>query len=149
LLLLGLESALKVGVQEVAVFGAASEAFSMKNINCTIEESLKRFEPVCKQALSTQTNTPSKRPVKVRGYVSCVVGCPYEGAIDPVKVEYVTKKLLEMGCYEISLGMSSGGPIACWHYLSETVLLSLCRRYYWCWYPGQYPPIVRSSGRQS
>jgi hydroxymethylglutaryl-CoA lyase len=97
----GLESALRCGVQEVAVFGAASEAFSNKNINCSIEESLKRFEPVCEMAL--------KNNVRVRGYVSCVLGCPYEGlTITPDKVEYVTQKLLDMGCYEISLGDTIG-----------------------------------------
>jgi len=97
----GLESAMKLGVKEVAVFGAASESFSQKNINCSIEESLGRFKEVCKVALSNN--------IKVRGYVSCVLGCPYEGNdISPEKVLYVTNKLLEMGCYEVSLGDTIG-----------------------------------------
>jgi len=97
----GLESAMKLGVKEVAVFGAASESFSQKNINCSIEESLGRFKEVCKVALSNN--------IKVRGYVSCVLGCPYEGNdVSPEKVLYVTNKLLEMGCYEVSLGDTIG-----------------------------------------
>jgi isopropylmalate/homocitrate/citramalate synthase len=99
----GLESALMSGgVDEVAVFGAASEAFSMKNINCSIDESLKRFEPVAKMALDNK--------LKVRGYVSCVLGCPYSasGAITPEKVREVSLRLLDMGCYEISLGDTIG-----------------------------------------
>jgi len=97
----GLESAMKLGVKEVAVFGAASESFSQKNINCSIEESLGRFKEVCKVALNNN--------IKVRGYVSCVLGCPYEGLdVSPEKVLYVTNKLLEMGCYEVSLGDTIG-----------------------------------------
>jgi len=96
----GLESAMKLGVKEVAVFGAASESFSRKNINCSIEESLGRFNEVCKVALENN--------IKVRGYVSCVLGCPYENEVSPDKVLYVTKKLLEMGCYEVSLGDTIG-----------------------------------------
>ena len=74
----GLEKAISLGVKEVAVFGAASESFSKKNINCSIDESLDRFKLVCDKAL--QNN------IKVRGYVSCVLGCPYEGEISPEKV---------------------------------------------------------------
>ncbi|KAJ1406446.1 hypothetical protein B484DRAFT_337530, partial [Ochromonadaceae sp. CCMP2298] len=96
----GLRAALQLGVREVAVFGAASESFSKKNINCSIEESLDRFEPVCKAALSED--------VRVRGYVSCVLGCPYEGAVSPKQVSYVTQRLLDMGCYEVSLGDTIG-----------------------------------------
>ncbi len=97
----GLESALATGgVDEVAVFGAASEAFSQKNINCSIEESLKRFKPVAKLALDNK--------IKVRGYVSCVLGCPYTGAIPVEAVRDVSLRLLEMGCYEISLGDTIG-----------------------------------------
>lgn len=96
----GFESALELGVQEVAVFGAASESFSKRNINCSIDESLARFAPVTKLALESG--------VKVRGYVSCVVGCPYEGPIDPATVRDVSQKLLDMGCYEISLGDTIG-----------------------------------------
>lgn len=101
----GLEAALECGVEEVAVFGAASEAFSQKNINCSIAESLQRFEPVLERA--KQAN------VRVRGYVSCVLGCPYEGEIDPAKVAEVSKALYEMGCYEVSLGdtIGTGTPL--------------------------------------
>lgn len=102
----GLESALEAGVEEVAVFGAASEAFSQKNINCSIAESLARFEPVLARA--------SEAGVRVRGYVSCVLGCPYEGDIAPHKVADVAKALYEMGCYEVSLGdtIGVGTPLA-------------------------------------
>ncbi len=96
----GFETAMAVGVKEVAIFGAASESFSQKNINCSIEESLKRFEPIMESALVND--------VKVRGYVSCVMGCPYEGDIDPQRVADVSKTLLDMGCYEISLGDTVG-----------------------------------------
>jgi len=99
----GLETALMTGgVDEVAVFGAASEAFSQKNINCSIDESLERFKPVARLALDNN--------IKVRGYVSCVLGCPYSapGAISPEKVREVSLKLLDMGCYEISLGDTIG-----------------------------------------
>ncbi|SDN24924.1 hydroxymethylglutaryl-CoA lyase [Vreelandella arcis] len=102
----GLENALAVGVEEVAVFGAASEAFSQKNINCSIAESLARFEPVLKRA--------QEAGVRVRGYVSCVLGCPYEGDIVPSQVANVAKALYDMGCYEISLGdtIGVGTPLA-------------------------------------
>ena len=96
----GLDTALASGAEEVAVFGAASEAFSQKNINCSIDESMERFRPVAKAALDAG--------VKVRGYVSCVLGCPYGGPIQPRIVEDVTLRLLEMGCYEISLGDTIG-----------------------------------------
>ena len=96
----GLERALAAGVDEVAVFGAASEAFSQKNINCGIDDSLARFADVMSAA--QQANIP------VRGYVSCVLGCPYEGDIDPAVVAHVTGKLLDMGCYEVSLGDTIG-----------------------------------------
>ncbi|MBT0587243.1 hydroxymethylglutaryl-CoA lyase [Alteromonas oceanisediminis] len=96
----GFESAMAAGVDEVAIFGAASEAFSQRNINCTIEESLKRFDDVMKLAV--------KHNIRVRGYVSCVLGCPYEGDISSTKVAQVSKQLYEMGCYEISLGDTIG-----------------------------------------
>ncbi|WP_302142533.1 hydroxymethylglutaryl-CoA lyase [Halomonas alkalicola] len=96
----GLEAALECGVEEVAVFGAASEAFSQKNINCSVAESLARFEPVLERAKAAG--------VRVRGYVSTVLGCPYEGEIAPAKVAEVSKALYEMGCYEISLGDTIG-----------------------------------------
>ncbi|MBZ5486774.1 hydroxymethylglutaryl-CoA lyase [Halomonas aquamarina] len=102
----GLENALEAGVEEVAVFGAASEAFSQKNINCSITESLTRFAPVLERAQGAG--------VRVRGYVSCVLGCPYEGAIEPARVATVARALLDMGCYEISLGdtIGVGTPLA-------------------------------------
>ncbi|ANQ86227.1 hydroxymethylglutaryl-CoA lyase [Azoarcus olearius] len=100
----GFEAALAAGAIEVAVFGAASESFSQKNINCSIAESLERFRPVTEAARAAG--------VKVRGYVSCVAGCPYEGPIAPQAVADVAATLLEMGCYEISLGdtIGSGNP---------------------------------------
>ena len=96
----GLESALECGVQEVAVFGATSESFTQKNINCSIAESLERFAPVIELA--------QKSGIPVRGYVSTVMGCPYEGDIAPSKVAEVSKTLFDMGCYEISLGDTVG-----------------------------------------
>ena len=96
----GYEAARGVGASEVAIFGAASEAFSQKNINASIDESLERFTAVLEAAKSDG--------VKVRGYVSCVLGCPYEGAVPIAAVVSVSKKLFEMGCYEISLGDTIG-----------------------------------------
>lgn len=96
----GLEGALAAKADEVAVFGAASESFSQKNINCSIAESLDRFAPVMEQARAAG--------VPVRGYVSCVLGCPYEGEIDPKAVADVAERLFAMGCYEISLGDTIG-----------------------------------------
>ena len=96
----GLDDALKYNVKEIAVFGAASNTFSIKNINCSISESLDRFKKVCDKA--------KNHNILVRGYVSCVLGCPYEGYISPEKVLFVTKKLFEMGCYEVSLGDTIG-----------------------------------------
>ncbi|HTN29173.1 MAG TPA: hydroxymethylglutaryl-CoA lyase [Burkholderiales bacterium] len=96
----GFESARAAGATEVAIFGAASEAFSKKNINCSIAESLERFAPVAEAARSAN--------IKVRGYISCVVGCPYEGEIAPQKVGEVAEALFHMGCYEISLGDTIG-----------------------------------------
>ena len=99
----GFEAALAAGAMEVAIFGAASESFSKKNINCSIAESLERFQPVAEAA--------AKNNVRVRGYVTCVVGCPYEGDIAPAKVAEVSKALFDMGCYEVSLGDTIGvGP---------------------------------------
>ena len=96
----GFEAALAAGATEVAVFGAASESFSRKNINCTIAESLARFEPVMAAARTAG--------VRVRGYVSCVLGCPYEGDIRPEAVADVAATLFAMGCYEVSLGDTIG-----------------------------------------
>nr|WP_298686592.1 hydroxymethylglutaryl-CoA lyase [uncultured Dongia sp.] len=102
----GLEAAIAAGAHEVAVFAAASESFSKANTNCSIAESLERFWPV--MARARELNIP------VRGYVSCVLGCPYEGEIAPVAVTGVAKSLMEMGCYEISLGdtIGVGTPLA-------------------------------------
>ena len=96
----GFEQALAAGVEEIAVFGAASEAFSQKNINCSIAESLERFRPVAEAARSHN--------IRVRGYVSCVLGCPYQGEVRPAAVAEVAARLLEMGCYEVSLGDTIG-----------------------------------------
>tara|TARA_R110000868_G_scaffold171101_4_gene406738 strand:+ start:1517 stop:2416 length:900 start_codon:yes stop_codon:yes gene_type:complete len=96
----GFENALAAGADEVAVFGAASESFSQKNINCSIAESLERFLPVMEAA--------KKHNIPVRGYVSTVLGCPYEGDIAPEQVAKVAKDLADMGCYEISLGDTIG-----------------------------------------
>ncbi|AZR40725.1 hydroxymethylglutaryl-CoA lyase [Marinobacter salarius] len=96
----GFENALAAGVDEVAVFGAASESFSQKNINCSIAESLERFLPVMEAA--------KQHHIPVRGYVSTVLGCPYEGDIPPEQVAKVAKALAELGCYEISLGDTIG-----------------------------------------
>jgi len=96
----GFESARAAGATEVAIFGAASESFSRKNINCSIAESLERFRPVAEQA--------RKHGIRVRGYVSCVLGCPYEGDISPSNVAKVAEALFEMGCYEVSLGDTIG-----------------------------------------
>ena len=96
----GLEAALAAGAEEIAVFGAASETFSQKNINCSVAESLERFRPVAEAALA--------KGVRVRGYVSCVLGCPYEGEIAPAAVARVAAALHAMGCFEISLGDTIG-----------------------------------------
>ena len=96
----GFEAAMLAGVKEVAVFAAASEAFSQKNINCSISESLQRFVPVMDAA--------REQGIRVRGYVSCVLGCPYEGEVAPQQVAAVARELFEMGCYEISLGDTIG-----------------------------------------
>jgi hydroxymethylglutaryl-CoA lyase len=98
--LAGFEAALAAGANEVAVFGAASESFSQKNIHCSIAESLQRFEQVMRAAHA--------RAIPVRGYVSCVLGCPYEGAVAPAAVAGVAGALHEMGCHEISLGDTIG-----------------------------------------
>ena len=96
----GFEAAVAAGAGEVAVFAAASETFSQKNINCSISESLERFAPVCAAAKA--------KAMRVRGYVSCVLGCPYEGDVPAAAVARVAERLLAMGCYEISLGDTIG-----------------------------------------
>lgn len=96
----GFEDALAAGVKEVAVFAAASEAFSQRNINCSISDSLERFAPIMAAA--------RQHGISVRGYVSCVLGCPYEGQIAPEQVASVARELYAMGCYEVSLGDTIG-----------------------------------------
>ncbi len=114
----GFERALAAGADEVAVFAAASEAFSMKNINCSIDDSLARFSDVMAAARAND--------VPVRGYVSCVLGCPYEGAVEPAAVADVTRKLLAMGCYEVSLGDTIGtGTAGTMRRLLETLLMDI------------------------
>ncbi|OHC68540.1 MAG: hydroxymethylglutaryl-CoA lyase, partial [Pseudomonadales bacterium RIFCSPLOWO2_02_FULL_63_210] len=100
----GFEAALESGVKEMAVFAAASEAFSQKNINCSIAESLQRFVPLMDAA--------KQNGIRVRGYVSCVLDCPYEGTIAPAQVADVARELYNMGCYEISLGDTIGAGTA-------------------------------------
>ncbi len=96
----GFEDAVAAGVKEVAVFAAASEAFSQRNINCSISQSLERFEPIIEVARA--------QGVRVRGYVSCVLGCPYEGSVRAEQVLPVARALHQMGCYEVSLGDTIG-----------------------------------------
>ncbi|WP_044874218.1 hydroxymethylglutaryl-CoA lyase [Pseudomonas sp. LFM046] len=96
----GFEAAVEAGVKEVAVFAAASESFSQKNINCSIAESLERFVPVMDAAKA--------HGISVRGYVSCVLGCPYEGEVPATQVASVAAELYAMGCYEVSLGDTIG-----------------------------------------
>ncbi|KAA1178082.1 hydroxymethylglutaryl-CoA lyase [Rhizobium tropici] len=96
----GFEAALAAGADEVAIFASASETFSMRNINCSIAESIERFRPVAAASRN--------RGVPLRGYVSCVVECPYEGAVPPQNVVSVARQLRELGCYEISLGDTIG-----------------------------------------
>ena len=96
----GFDAARAAGATEVAIFAAASESFSRRNINCSIAESLERFRPVAQAA--------REHGIKVRGYISCVLGCPYEGEIAPTRVAEVAAALYDMGCYEISLGDTIG-----------------------------------------
>ena len=96
----GFDAALAAGVEEIAVFAAASESFSRRNINCSIAESLERFAPV--------TAAARQHGIRVRGYISCVVDCPYEGPVAPAAVADVAAKLAALGCYEVSLGDTIG-----------------------------------------
>jgi len=96
----GFERAIESGAKEVAIFAAASETFSQKNTNCSIAESLQRFEPIMLKA--------AELGIPVRGYTSCVLGCPYEGDVEVSEVVRVTKALMDMGCYEVSLGDTIG-----------------------------------------
>jgi hydroxymethylglutaryl-CoA lyase len=118
----GLEAALKAGVTEIAIFGAASESFSRKNINCSIAESLDRFRPVAAHAIANG--------LRVRGYISCVLGCPYEGEIAVASVADIAAKLRAMGCYEISLGDTIGtGTPARARAMVEAVAAAVPREY--------------------
>ncbi|ODQ51595.1 hypothetical protein SAICODRAFT_36319 [Saitoella complicata NRRL Y-17804] len=96
----GLDAALASGVKEIAIFGSASEGFSKQNINCTIDESLQRFRGMCEKAL--------KQGVRVRGYISNMCACPIDGLVDPKSVVRMTKEMLEMGCYEVSVADTTG-----------------------------------------
>lgn len=96
----GMKGALETGIKEIAVFASCSETFSQKNINCSIEESFQRFEPIIKMA--------KKNKIKVRGYLSVCFGCPFEGDIPEKKVVELAKRLYKMGCYEISIGDTIG-----------------------------------------
>lgn len=102
--LLGMQAAITAGATEVAVFASASEGFSQRNINCSINESLQRFAPVMALA--------AEQGMAVRGYLSCVLGCPYDGPVAPKQVAAVSAELLAMGCYEISLGDTIGVGVA-------------------------------------
>ncbi|XP_072856475.2 3-hydroxymethyl-3-methylglutaryl-CoA lyase, cytoplasmic isoform X1 [Pogona vitticeps] len=114
----GFYSAIAAGATEVSVFGAASESFSKININCSIEESMERFEDVVKSARSMG--------IPVRGYVSCALGCPYEGNISPAKVAEVSKRLYSMGCYEVSLGDTIGvGTPGSMRRMLESVMMEI------------------------
>lgn len=96
----GFENALRAGANEVSVFTAASNTFTQKNINCSIEDSFQRFQPIFDKA--RQMN------IRVRGYISCALGCPYEGKIAPTVVNDIAKRLYQLGCYEISIGDTIG-----------------------------------------
>ncbi|MBA1275863.1 hydroxymethylglutaryl-CoA lyase [Stutzerimonas azotifigens] len=116
----GFEAALAAGVREVAVFAAASEGFSQLNINCSIADSLARFAPLMEAAKA--------EGIRVRGYVSCVLGCPYDGEIAPEQVAWVARELHQMGCYEVSLGDTIGtGTAGSTRRLIETVARDIPR----------------------
>jgi hydroxymethylglutaryl-CoA lyase len=96
----GFERAIEAGVKEISIFTSASESFSKKNTNCSIQESLARFVPVLKSA--------ADKKIPTRAYISCIAGCPYEGAISPTKVAVLANELYQMGCYEVSLADTTG-----------------------------------------
>lgn len=98
----GMEKALELGAKEVAIFAAASDGFAKKNTNCTVDESFERFEEVLKLARN------AGHPVKVRGYLSTVIGCPYDGPTEPARVAELAQRLVDLGCYEVSLGDTIG-----------------------------------------
>ena len=117
----GFEAACGSGCHEISIFAAASETFSKKNINCSIKNSLDKFKAICEQA--------QQKNIKVRGYVSCIAGCPYEGEVDINQINYVAKSLYHMGCYEVSLGdtIGVGTPKVCQniiHSVSKNVPLN-------------------------
>lgn len=118
----GFDDAISANVDEVAIFAAATESFSQKNINCSVSESLSRFEPIMAAA--------KKAKLPVRGYVSCVLGCPYEGDVNPDQVAEVANELYQMGCREISLGdtIGTGTPQAT-RLLIETVSAKIPREH--------------------
>ena len=101
----GFERALEADAKEIAVFSAASETFTQKNTNCSIEESINRFRPVLEEA--------QKNNIQVRGYISCVLGCPYQGHVPVEDVINLAAKMIEMGCFQISLGdtIGAGTPV--------------------------------------
>jgi isopropylmalate/homocitrate/citramalate synthase len=107
----GYQRALAAAADEVAIFAAASEAFSQKNINCSIDDSIRRFTDVCAAA--------QHDGIRVRGYVSCAMGCPYQGEVPPAQVARVVRGLLELGCYEVSIGdtIGVGTPVQVQHVL--------------------------------
>lgn len=113
----GLEEAISVGVTDIAIFAAATETFSQKNINCSIAESLDRFREII--------SVTQKYSIKVRGYISCALGCPYEGEVAPEVVANLAFKLFDMGCYEISLGdtIGVGTPLAAQNLIHATAKL--------------------------
>ncbi len=111
----GYQNALLSGAKEIAIFAAASESFSQKNINCSIDESIQRFQPILEDG--------RKKNIPVRGYVSCVLGCPYEGEISATAVAQVSERLYQLGCYEISLGdtIGTGTPLKTEYMLKEVL----------------------------
>lgn len=111
----GLQNALDAGCREIAVFGAASEGFSKKNTNCSIAESMRNIREVVSIAL--------KHNIRVRAYISCVIKCPYDGDVDPKQVASMSRKLYDMGCYEISLGdtIGVGNPVTMRQMLKEVI----------------------------
>jgi len=104
-----LEQALRYQPDEIAIFASASEAFSQKNINCSIDESIERFHRVVEHVQAQQTNNNNSNHLPIRGYLSCVIACPYQGVVPPDQVARLTERLLgELGCYEVSLGDTIG-----------------------------------------
>ena len=112
----GFQAACEADADEVAVFTAASNTFSKTNTNCTIDEGLSRISKVCEEADVSAGNREGR--IRVRGYISCVLGCPFEGDVSPVVVGDIARRLWDMGCYEISLGdtIGTGTPaVSCTH----------------------------------